>query len=75
MYIYTELRRIQIFQQGDDRGRISDLFGASNRSESILLVVSPKLDGVSPVDNRPSTNKLQKFVRKKEKNLHMTCDT
>ena len=37
-----------------------------------------KLDGVGPVDNRPSTNKLQHFVLKKEKEksdmLHLTCD-
>ena len=26
-----------------------------------------KLDGVGPVDNRPSTDKLQHFVRKKKK--------
>ena len=32
-----------------------------------------KLDGVGPVDNRPSTNKLQHFVKKKEKKV--TCDT
>ena len=29
-----------------------------------------KLDGVGPVDNRPSTNKLHQFVKKK----HVTCD-
>ena len=34
-----------------------------------------KLDGVGPVDNRPSTNKLHYFVKKKEKKKwHMTCD-
>ena len=33
-------------------------------------VLSWKLDGVGPVDNRPSTNKLHHFVRKKK-----TCDT
>ena len=31
-----------------------------------------KLDGVGPVDNRPSTNKLHN-LKKKEKNV--TCDT
>ena len=31
-----------------------------------------KLDGVGPVDNRPSTHKLPKFVKKKEKKV--TCD-
>ena len=30
-----------------------------------------KLDGVGPVDNRPSTNKLHQVVQKKIKN---TCD-
>ena len=39
-----------------------------------------KLDGVGPVDNRPSTDKLHHFVRKKKikkrkKILHVTCDT
>ena len=36
-----------------------------------------KLDGVGPVDNRPSTDKLQHFVKKKKKKSgiwHMTCD-
>ena len=31
-----------------------------------------KLDGVGPVDNRPSTDKLHNFVWKK--NRHVTCD-
>ena len=31
-----------------------------------------KLDGVGPVDNRPSTNKLHHFVKQKKK---LTCDT
>jgi hypothetical protein len=30
-----------------------------------LRVRLSKLDGVGPVDNRPSTNKLHDFVRKK----------
>ena len=39
-----------------------------------------KLDGVGPVDNRPSTDKLHHFVRKKEKKMtfdtsHVTGDT
>ena len=33
-----------------------------------------KLDGVGPVDNRPSTDKLHRFVQKK-KIGHVTCDT
>ena len=36
------------------------------------------LDGVGPVDNKPSTNKLHQIVRKKKKKKsdmgHMTCD-
>ena len=38
-----------------------------------LLLKRPnnKLDGVSLVDNRPSTNKLHHFVKKKKK-LHVT---
>ena len=31
-----------------------------------------KLDGVRPVDNRPSTDKLHHFVHKKKG--HVTCD-
>ena len=40
-----------------------------------------KLDGVGPVDNRPSTDKLHHFVQKKEEKKvtcdmrHVTCDT
>ena len=33
-----------------------------------------KLDGVGPVDNRPSTDKLHHFV-KKNKKINVTCDT
>ena len=32
------------------------------------------LDGVGPVDNRPSTDELHHFVRKKEKMWHVTRD-
>ena len=32
-----------------------------------------KLDGLGPVDNRPSTDKLHHFVRKKKKRKK-TCD-
>ena len=37
-----------------------------------------KLDGVGPIDNRPSTDKLQRFVRekkKKKKLWHVKCHT
>ena len=35
-----------------------------------------KLDGVGPVDNRPSTDKLHLMVKKKQtKKKHVTCDT
>ena len=34
-----------------------------------------KLDGVGPVDNRPSTDKLHLFVQKKKCDMwHVTCD-
>ena len=36
--------------------------------------IKSKLDGVSPVDNRPSTDKLDHFVRKKKKKKYVTCD-
>ena len=45
-----------------------------------LVSYSSKLDGVGPVDNRPSTTKLHHFVRKKRKTIvtydtwHMTRD-
>ena len=40
------------------------------------LLMWQELDGVSPIDNRPSTNKLHQFVRKKErkKMWHVTRD-
>ena len=34
-----------------------------------------KLDGVGPVDNRPSPNKIRHFVKKKIKKIHVTPDT
>ena len=38
-----------------------------------------KLDGVDPVDDRPSTDKFHHFIQKtkqktKQKNKHVTCD-
>ena len=33
-----------------------------------------ELDGVGPVDNRPSTDKLHNFVWKKNKKKHVTRD-
>ena len=33
-----------------------------------IAQILKKLDGVGPVDNRPSTAKLHHFVRKKNKN-------
>ena len=46
---------------------------------SVWLYYLTELDGVGPVDNRPSTNKLHQIVQKK-KNVtcdtwHVTCDT
>ena len=38
-------------------------------------MVLNKLDGVGPVDNRPSADKLHRFVRKKERRKwHVICD-
>ena len=34
-----------------------------------------KLDGVGPVDNRPSTHKFHHFVQKKQNKKNVTCDT
>ena len=33
-----------------------------------------ELDGVGPVDNRPSTNKLHHFVEEEEKREEKNCD-
>ena len=46
----------------------------------INVEILVKLDGVGPVDNGPSTKKLQNFVRNKKKHvtrdtLHVTRDT
>ena len=47
----------------------------------IWLLSEWKLDGVGPVDNRPSTDKLHHFVQKKRKKIvthdmwHVTSDT
>ena len=44
-------------------------------SSTILKVKILKLDGVGPVDNKPSTDKLHHFVQKKKKKKKVTCDT
>ena len=48
--------------------------GLSKEKRFIYL---KKIDGVGPVDNRPSTDKLHHFVRKKIKIyiIIVTCDT
>ena len=39
------------------------------------VVITQELDGVGPVDNRPSTNKLHRFVKKiNDNNKNVTCD-
>ena len=42
-----------------------------------MIVANNKLDGVGPVDSRPSTNKLHHLIHKKNKKYtwHVTCDT
>ena len=44
-----------------------------NNKKNIYMFEN-KLDVVGPVDNRPSTDKLHHFVRKKEEDKNMTCD-
>ena len=46
-------------------------------SKTTICLVIQKLDGVGPVDNRPSIDKPHHYVRKKreKKMRHMTCDT
>ena len=39
--------------------------------KSVSLILN-KLDGVGPIDNRPYTDKLHHFVKKKK---NVTCDT
>ena len=38
-------------------------------------VLDLKLDGVGPVANRPFTNYIRKFIKKKKKKKHFTCDS
>ena len=46
-------------------------------SEQIFrkFMLKDKLDGVGPVDNRPSTDKLHHFLKKEKKKKNVTCDT
>ena len=52
-----------------EQNRLLHVTGASRRFDYAL-----KLDGVGPVDNRPSTDKLHQFVQKKIIMWHVTCD-
>ena len=48
----------------------------SAMSQNLWRKNGSKLDGVGPIDNRPSTNKLHHFVPPpQKKKLHVTCDT
>ena len=53
--------------------------GQGGRGAVIIITANDlgkKLDGVGPVDNRPSTDKLHHFVqRKKEEEKNVTRDT
>ena len=40
----------------------------------LLVELHRKLDGIGPVDNRPSTDKLHHFVKKKYIYIHVTHD-
>ena len=42
---------------------------------ALVSVSAVYLDGVGPIDNRPSTNKLHHFVNKKYVSLKLTPDT
>ena len=44
----------------------------TNKVTRIHIVTGHKLDGVGPVGNRPSTDKLHQFVQKNK--TKMTCD-
>ena len=46
------------------RQKLSILSPFALRFEVNLVVVTLELDGVGPVDNRPSTDKLHHFVKK-----------
>ena len=51
------------------------IYYLTNRRNKPNDIVISKLDGVGPVDNRPSTNKLHQIVQKKKKKKNVTCDT
>ena len=55
-------------------------YAFANKKKTFIKAANEKLDGVGPVDNRPSTDKLHHLSerrKKKEKNYmwHVTCDT
>ena len=54
---------------------LNDLPTKSNEINFMMtaLVTNEKLDGVGPIDNGPSPDKLHLFVKKKK--LHVTRDT
>ena len=51
-------------------------WGGMNYCDGFSKHFVDKLDGVGPIDNRPSVDKLQHFVKKKEKNYlrHVSRD-
>ena len=79
-----ELQKYKITSWGDDDDD-EDADADENKDEdkntTKILQTNLNLDGVGPVDNRRSTDKLHQFVQKKErKNMtcdmgHMTCET
>ena len=59
---------------GGERGeKITDR-GILRSVRTFLVWHGIKLDGVGPVDNRPSTDKLHRFVRKKRRRKKVTSD-
>ena len=50
---------------------------SDSKCKKVVSLIALKLDGVGPVDNRPSTDELHNFVKKKVTcdMWHVTCDT
>ena len=64
---FEQMKELPLFEPS-----IKPAWLKSNSSIHIELLFK-KLDGVGPVDNRPSTDEFHQFVKKKFKK--MTCDT
>ena len=69
--VYKSIRR---WQEASASIRKAQHENNNNKQAKRIQWLS-KLDGVVPVDNRPSTNKLHHFIKKEKKKKNVTCDT